>query len=85
MTAPSPGCLILPPYGAGRKRRGRQARWQPGFDCGKKIKGKERHVLVDTQCLLMEATAYAAGIQDRDGGVMLAASLFGRYPVLLKL
>ncbi|WP_322786482.1 transposase [Gluconacetobacter diazotrophicus] len=56
-----------------------------GFDAGKRIKGKKRHVLVDTQGLLMEATAHAADIQDRDGGVMLMATLFGLYPFLLKL
>jgi len=33
----------------------------------------------------MEATVQAADIQDRDGGVMLMATLFGVYPFLLKL
>ena len=33
----------------------------------------------------MEALVHAADIQDRDGGVMLMASLFGSYPFLLKL
>jgi len=37
----------------------------PGFDGGKKIKGKKRHVLVDTQGLAMEAIVHAADIQDR--------------------
>ena len=52
---------------------------------GKKIKGKKRHVLVDTQGLLMQAIVHAADIQDRDGGVLLMATLFGLYPFLLKL
>nr|WP_148268513.1 IS5 family transposase [Komagataeibacter medellinensis] len=56
-----------------------------GFDAGKRIKSKKRHVLVDTQGLLMEATVHATDIQDRDGGVMLMATLFGLYPFLLKL
>ncbi|CAP54927.1 putative transposase [Gluconacetobacter diazotrophicus PA1 5] len=34
---------------------------------------------------MMEATVHAADIQDRDGGVMLMATLFGLYPFLLKL
>lgn len=38
----------------------------PGFDAGKKIKGKKRHILVDTQGLLMQAIVDSAGIQDRD-------------------
>jgi transposase len=33
----------------------------------------------------MQAIVHAADIQDRDGGVMLMASLFGLYPFLLKL
>ncbi|MFC7693655.1 IS5 family transposase [Paeniroseomonas aquatica] len=56
-----------------------------GYDAGKKIKGKKRHVLVDTQGLLMQAIIHAADIQDRDGGVLLMGKLFGLYPFLLKL
>jgi transposase len=56
-----------------------------GFDAGKKIKGKKRHVLVDTQGLLLQAIIHAADIQDRDGGVLLMSTLFGLYPFLLKL
>ncbi len=33
----------------------------------------------------MAALVHAADIQDRDGGVLLMASLFGLYPFLLKL
>ena len=57
----------------------------PGFDAGKKIKGKKRHLLVDTQGFLMQALVHSADIQDRDGGVLLMGALFGRYPSLLKL
>jgi transposase len=56
-----------------------------GYDAGKKINGKKRHVLVDTQGLLLCAIVHAADIQDRDGGVMLMSALFGLYPFLLKL
>src|SRR3954454_6504856 len=57
----------------------------PGYDGGKKIRGKKRHVLVDTQGLLLQAIVHAADIQDREGGVLLMATLFGLYPFLLKL
>jgi hypothetical protein len=50
-----------------------------GYDAGKKIKGKKRHVLVDTQGLLLHAIVHAADIQDRDGGVLLMSTLFGLY------
>ena len=33
----------------------------------------------------MHAIVHAADIQDRDGGVLLIATLFGLYPFLLKL
>ncbi len=33
----------------------------------------------------MQAIVHAADIQDRNGGVLLMASLFGLYPFLLKL
>ena len=48
-----------------------------GYDAGKKIKGKKRHILVDTQGLLMHAIVHAADVQDRDGGALVMASLFG--------
>jgi transposase len=56
-----------------------------GYDAGKKIKGKKRHIVVDTTGLLLQAIVHAADIQDRDGGAMLMAVLFGLYPFLLKL
>lgn len=33
----------------------------------------------------MHALVHGAGIQDRDGGVLVMATLFGMYPFLLKL
>ena len=51
-----------------------------GYDAGRKIKGKKRHILVDTQGLLMHAIVHAADVQDRDGGALLMASLFGAFP-----
>ena len=51
----------------------------------KKIKGKKRHILVHTQGLLIHAIVHAADIQDRDGGALVMATMFGLYPFLLKL
>jgi transposase len=56
-----------------------------GYDAGKKISGKKRHILVDTEGLLMHAVVHSADIQDRDGGVLVLATLFGLYPFLQKL
>jgi len=57
----------------------------PGFDAGKKINGKKRHCLVDTEGLLLNCAVTAASVQDRDGGIVLFATLFGLYPFLKKL
>ena len=37
------------------------------------------------KALLMHAIVHSADIQDRDGGVLVMATLFGLYPFLLKL
>ena len=51
----------------------------------KTIKGKKRHIAVDTTGLLMHVIMHAAHIQDRDGGTMLTATMVGLCPFLLKL
>jgi putative transposase len=38
-----------------------------GYDGGKKIKGRKRHLLVDTQGLLLKAKIHSAKVQDREG------------------
>ena len=69
-----------------QKRRKRGARIDPnGYDAGKKIKGKKRHILVDTVGLLLHAVVHPADVQDRDGGVLVLSTLFGLYPFLQKL
>jgi len=56
-----------------------------GYDAGKKIKGKKRQVLVDTQGLLLKGLVHSASLQDRDGGALLLADLFGRFPFLERI
>jgi transposase len=56
-----------------------------GYDAGKKIKGKKRHIAVDTQGLLLLSIVHGADMQDRDGGVLLMSLMFGLFPFLLKL
>jgi transposase len=68
------------------KRGKRGAAIDPsGCDAGKRVKGKKRHVLVDTLGLLLHALVHPANVQDRDGGILLRASLADRFPLLRKL
>jgi putative transposase len=42
-----------------------------GYDAGKKVKGRKRHILVDTMGLLLIVLVHAANIQDRDGAKLV--------------
>jgi transposase len=58
---------------------------EPRLSSTLQIKGKKRHILVDTVGLLLHAVFHPADIQDRDGGVLVLSTLFGLYPFLRKL
>jgi transposase len=53
-----------------------------GYDAGKKINGRKRHILVDTLGLLLRGIVHAANIQDRDGLAPLLARIRRRFPWL---
>jgi putative transposase len=46
-----------------------------GYDAGKKVKGRKRHIVVDTLGHLIEVVVHAASIQDRDGAKLVLAKL----------
>ena len=51
-----------------------------GFDAGKKIKGRKRHALVDTDGRALKLHVHAADIQDRDGAGPLLRASRPRWP-----
>ena len=53
-----------------------------GFDAGKKVKGRKRHILTDTGGLPVTAQDRAADIQDRDGAPERLASGRAGFPWL---
>ena len=53
-----------------------------GYDAGKKVKGRKRHIVVDTLGLLLAVTVHPADIQDRDGARLVLRRLMGRFPRL---
>jgi len=53
-----------------------------GYDAGKCINGRKRHILTDTNGLLVGAMVHAADIQDRDGAPALLASIRKKLPWL---
>jgi hypothetical protein len=38
-----------------------------GYDSGKKVKGRKRHILVDTQGLVLKAKVHSAKVMDYEG------------------
>lgn len=46
-----------------------------GYDAGKRINGRKRHIVVDTLGLLLLVTVSAASVQDRDGGARILQRL----------
>jgi putative transposase len=53
-----------------------------GFDAAKKVKGRKRHIVTDTDGLLLEVLVLPANVQDNHGAVPLLRTLGRRYPKL---
>jgi len=53
-----------------------------GFDAGKKISGRKRHIVVDTLGLMVGLVIHSAGIQDRDGAPDVLKTILKRWPWL---
>jgi len=51
-----------------------------GYDAGKKLKGRKRHIVTDTLGLMLFVLVHAADIQDRDGAVDLVKAIRHRFP-----
>ena len=52
---------------------------------GKKVKGRKRHLVVDTLGLLLAVTVTAASVQDRDAAAEVVAQACTKVPGLKKL
>ena len=53
-----------------------------GYDAGKKIKGRKRHIATDTAGNLLDGLVLSADIQDRDGAPDLIERCRDAYPSL---
>ena len=51
-----------------------------GYDAGKKIKGRKRHAMVDTDGRGLVLHAHAANVQDRDGAIPLLQASRRSFP-----
>ena len=53
-----------------------------GFDAGKKVKGRKRHILVDTLGLLLSVVVHPADVQDRDGARQVLRTARRLFPFI---
>jgi putative transposase len=56
-----------------------------GYDGGKKISGRKRHLLVDTEGLVIGVRVHGANIADRDGAKLLLAKISEGLPRMEKV
>ena len=64
------------------EREDHRKRGPRGYDAGKKVKGRKRHIVVDTLGLLLAVVVHPADIQDRDGAKLVLSKLLGLFPRL---
>ena len=56
-----------------------------GYDAGKKITGRKRHILTDTDGRLLAVRVHGADIQDRDGGKLPLKASRQRFPFVTRV
>lgn len=66
-------------------KTGPDARGEVGFDAGKNVKGRKRHIVVDTLGMILKADVHSAGIQDRDGAAIVLDKITARFAFIEKV
>ena len=56
-----------------------------GYDAGKKVVGRKRHILTDTLGLLLAVTVHPANVQDRDGAEGLLREARRSFPFVERI
>lgn len=75
---PTPSAAIIDSQSVKTSEQGGER----GFDAGKKVNGRKRHILVDTIGLLLMVVVHQASIQDRDGAKLVLEKVKGLFPRL---
>lgn len=75
----SPTVCIMDSQSTKTAEEGKEGR---GYDAGKKVKGRKRHVVVDALGLLLVLHVTSASVQDRDAAVPIAQEAKRDFPSL---
>jgi|GEM_PF-1369623 len=68
-----------------RRKKGASRTNTIGHDAAKRIKGRKRHILVDTNGFLLKVVSHSAAIQDRDGAKLVLEGCQKSFPRLQKI
>ncbi len=62
-----------------------EARGMVGYDAGKRVKGRKRHLVTDTLGLMLRIEVHSASLQDRDGAAIALDRITRRFPFLERI
>ena len=79
--ASTPSAAIIDAQSTRISRQGGES----GFDAGKKVKGRKRHLVVDTMGLIIAVSVTAASVQDRDAAATVVTQACSKGPRLERL
>jgi transposase len=74
--SPQPSAAVLDSQSAKSAEGGEQI----GYDAGKRVRGRKRHLLVDSNGLLLHRVVHSAGVQDRAGAKLVLRDLHVGFP-----
>jgi transposase len=75
---PQPSAAVLDSQSAKSSEGGEQI----GYDAGKRVRGRKRHLLVDVLGLMLVGIVHSASVQDRAGARRVLAGVRQRFPLL---
>lgn len=75
---PQPSAAVLDSQSAKSSEGGEAI----GYDAGKRVRGRKRHLLVDTLGLMLVGIVHSASVQDRAGAKLVLTGIRDRFPQL---